>query len=93
LRSISWPSRGRSGPQRPDSLGALQLLADRDAGEWVANAHGDADELLELGREPGELSGAACEHELADPERVRLALVELERGDELAAEGLEAELQ
>ena len=61
--------------------------------ERVADAHRDADELLELGREPGELRGAAREHELADAERVRLALVELERGDELAAEGLERRLR
>src|SRR5207248_4357951 len=43
---------------------------------------------LKLGRDPGEAGGAAGDDDLADTERPGLMLVELERRDELAREGL-----
>ena len=58
----------------------MQRIADRDA---------DADQPLQLLGEPGEVRGAARDHDLADAQRSGLVLVELERGDELAREGLE----
>ena len=42
---------------------------------------------------PVETRGSAGEHELPDPQRFRLTLVELERGDEVAPERLEGDLQ
>jgi len=48
----------------------------------------NADEALQLRGEAGEGCGSSGDDDLADAERARLMLVELERGDELAREGL-----
>jgi hypothetical protein len=55
-------------------------------GERIADARPHAEEARELRGEARKLGGPAGEDDLADAERARLALVELERGDELAGE-------
>ena len=57
--------------------------------ERIADANAHADQALELAGEPGQVRGAAGEHDLADAQRAGLVLVVLERGDELARERLD----
>ncbi len=54
--------------------------------ERIADADADADHLVERVGEAVEVRGATGDDDLADAERVRLGLVELERADELAGE-------
>jgi hypothetical protein len=57
---------------------AAELLADRHADQRVANPNGNSDEPGERRRETAEARSSAGENDLADSQRVRLALVELE---------------
>src|SRR5436190_8550080 len=68
---------------------ALPVL---DEIERIADANWNADQALELAVDPRGLGEAAGEHDLAEAERVRLILVELERRDELPCECLELPL-
>ena len=68
---------------------AAELLADGDTDERVADANRDADERAEGRRQALQHRRPAGEDDLADAQRVGLALVELERGDELPREVLE----
>src|SRR5207247_11425121 len=72
--------------QRADLIGLAKALRHLHTDERVANPHLHADHPLELGGEAVQVRGAAREHDLAYAERVRLRLVDLERGDELARE-------
>src|SRR6185295_8224027 len=58
-----------------------------------ADADVHADEPLERGSEAGQTRGASGENDLADPERIGLALVELKRGDQLAGEALQRSVE
>src|SRR5947209_15937202 len=74
--------------ERPDLLGLTHPLGDLHTRERVADADPHADQSFELAGEPGQVSGAARQDDLADAEGARLVLVVLQRGDELAREGL-----
>ena len=52
----------------------------------VAHAHLHTDHLVQRSAETLELRRPARDHDLADAERLRLGLVELQRADELAGE-------
>ena len=69
LRSISKPSRGRWVPQSA-GLGSVpfSFLPTETPASGSPTLHGDADELLELRRQPAELSGSTRENQLADSE-------------------------
>src|SRR5262245_6356453 len=95
-RASSFGSRSiaRIGPSprfrgRSELLGLAQLLAELDAVQRVTDLDPDADQPLQLVRDAAEVRGAAGYHDLADAQRSGLVLVELERGDELAREGLQ----
>jgi hypothetical protein len=64
-------------------------LARYDALERIANAHAHADKALQLSGQAGQKRGSACDHDVADSERIGLVLVVLERGYELACKRLE----
>ena len=70
-------------------IAALDLFADRDSDERVADPDVHADELVERRCQARQARSSTGEDDLADTERVGLALVELERGDELSREALE----
>src|SRR5919198_3097384 len=75
--------------ERAHRLGGLEPLAGLHADERVAAPDADADQPLGLFGRAVERRRPAGEHDLADSERAGLALIELERGDELAREGLD----
>src|SRR5204863_2366752 len=66
----------------------LHALAELDATQRIADPDANADQPLELLGKAVQLRGSACDDDLADAQRSRLVLVELERGDELPREGL-----
>src|SRR5215212_5920630 len=72
--------------QRAERLFAVDLLADLDVAERVADARPHPEQPHELGGEAGKLCRAAGEDDLADAEGARLLLVELERGNKVAGE-------
>ena len=80
MATASEPSCSSASRSFLPSFTRSERVADRDA---------DADQALELVGDPAEVRGAAGDHDLADAQRAGLVLVELERGDELAREGLE----
>src|SRR5205807_6771680 len=75
--------------ERADLLAVLDAPADLHADEWIADAHLHADQPLQLVLESRQVGGSTRENDLADAEGSWLVLVELERADELAREGLE----
>src|SRR5439155_11925716 len=70
-------------------LALSRLTRQLDARKRVGDANGNADQTLELGREPAAGRPAAGDEDLADAQRVRLLLVEAKRGDQLARQDLE----
>src|SRR5919202_2015156 len=88
IRLVLDPEADRD-RERAHRLGGLEPLPRLHALERVAEPDAHADQPLELVRQAVEVRRAAGEDDLADPERAGLALVELERGDELAGEGLD----
>src|SRR4029079_16493917 len=87
--SVLDPEADRDRQRAELLVGLAQLLAELHAEQRTAHRDADADELLELVGDAAEVRAAARDHDLADAQRSGLVLVELERGDELAREGLE----
>src|SRR4051812_34642348 len=71
----------------------VDRLGQFEPGERVAEPNGDAEQTLELLRQPGELCAAAGEDDLADREAARLRLVVGERRHELADERLDSAIE
>ena len=82
------PVRSRR-PARPGRRAARRESSACTRDERIGEAHAHARQPLELGREAGDAARAAGEQDLRDRKRSGLALVELERGDELAREDLQ----
>src|SRR5882724_7344198 len=64
--------------QRADLLGLADLLRDLHPRKRIADSNVHADQALELAGDPGQVGGAAGQHDLADAQRARLVLVVLE---------------
>ena len=85
---LAVDSQADCGRERAERLVTVDLLAGLHIRERIPDADADADQLGELRSEPGKVRGAAGQDDLADAQRAGLRLVELERGDELAGEGV-----